>query len=170
MLLQRQHVVNLEIIMTHTKSGSIFTEMILETFRLNGALIETGDKLINDLGLTSARWQILGSLVDGPITVADIGRKMGLSRQNVQRIANRLKEDGFIETSPNPAHRRAKLYFLTDLGKESMKEITWRQEQWVNHMSEDMDLTDMKKALAMMIDCRKRVQSSLEGTENVNEK
>ena len=115
--------------MNHTKSGSKFTELILETFRLNGALIDAGDKLIKDLGLTSARWQVLGSLLDGSITVAEIARRMGLSRQNVQRISNRLEQDGFIDTSPNPAHRRAKLYFLTAFGTESMQEVSRRQEK-----------------------------------------
>jgi DNA-binding MarR family transcriptional regulator len=155
--------------MTHTEHGSIFTELILETFRLNGTLIEAGDKLISDLGLTSARWQVLGSLVDGPITVAEIGRQMGLSRQNVQRIANRLKQDGFIDTSPNPAHRRAKLHFLTDYGIESMREVTERQEGWVNQMSEDMEPAGLRQAVAMMIDCCQRVQKSIEGGQN-NEK
>ena len=149
--------------MTHTKSGSIFTKLILETFRLNGSLIEAGDKLISDLDLTSARWQVLGSLVDGPITVAAIGRKMGLSRQNVQRIANRLKQDGFIDTSPNPAHRRAKLYFLTERGTESIEEITRRQEAWVNQMSKGMKLAELKQTVSMMIDCRQRVQKSFAG-------
>ena len=149
--------------MAHTKSGSIFTELILETFRLNGTLIEAGDKLISDLDLTSARWQVLGSLVDGPITVAEIGRRMGLSRQNVQRIANRLKQDGFVDTSTNPAHRRAKLYFLTDQGMESIAEITRRQEKWANHLSKDIEITKLKQSVTMMINCRRRVQQSLEG-------
>lgn len=88
---------------------------------------------------------------------------MGLSRQNVQRIANRLKQDGFVDTSPNPAHRRAKLYFLTDYGMESMAEITKRQEGWVNQMSKDMDVAGLEQTVAMIIDCRQRVQKSLEG-------
>jgi len=85
--------------MNHTKSGSKFTELILETFRLNGVLIEAGDKLISDLGLTSARWQVLGNLMGGSITVAEIARKMGLARQNVQRISNRLEQGGFTSFS-----------------------------------------------------------------------
>lgn len=156
--------------MSHTESGSIFTELILETFRLNGSLIEAGDKLISDLGLTSARWQVLGSLVDGPITVAEIGRRMGLSRQNVQRIANRLKQDGFIGTSPNPAHRRAKLYFLTEHGTDALQEITRRQEAWVNKMAQDMKLAELKQTVAMMIECRQRVEKSLNGVQSNDEK
>lgn len=149
--------------MTHTKSGSSFSELALETFRLNGALLEAGDKLIGDLGLSSARWQVLGSLIDGPLTVAEIARRMGLSRQNVQRISNRLKQDGFVDTSPNPAHRRAKLYFLTDHGIKSMREVTKRQALFANEMSKDLVLAELRKAVAIMIDCRQRVQKSLEG-------
>jgi DNA-binding MarR family transcriptional regulator len=163
-------VVKKEIAMTHTKSGRIFTELILETFRLNGALIEAGDKLISDLGLTSARWQVLGSLMDEPITVAEIARRMGLSRQNVKRIANRLEQDGFIDTSPNPAHRRAKLYFLTPFGIESMREVTNRQGRWVNQISKNMELVEISQTVSVMIDCRQQVQKSLEGMQNDNGK
>ncbi len=155
--------------MNHTKSGSKFTELILETFRLNGALIDAGDKLIRDLGLTSARWQVLGGLMDGPITVAEIARRMGLSRQNVQRISNRLEQDGFIETSPNPAHRRAKLYFLTAFGIESMQEVSRRQEKWVNQLSKNMELVGLNQTVSVMIDCRQQVQKSLEEMQNENE-
>lgn len=148
--------------MAHTQTGKLFTELILEVFRFNGVLIEAGDKLINDLGLTSARWQVLGSLVDGPLPVADIGRRMGLSRQNVQRIANRLEKDGFVDTSPNPAHRRAKLYFLTQLGVEVIEEITKRQEKWVNKLSKDMDLSSLNTSLSVLSDCHNRVKKSLD--------
>jgi DNA-binding MarR family transcriptional regulator len=160
----------MEAAMNHTKTGSKFTELILEAFRLNGALIEAGDKLISDLGLTSARRQVLGSLMDGPITVAEIARRMGLSRQNVQRIANRLEQDGFIDTSPNPAHRRAKLYFLTAFGIESMQEVTKRQERWVNQLAKNMEFLGLSQTVSVMIDCRQQVQKSLEGMQNDNEK
>ena len=147
--------------MAHTKTGRLFTELILEVFRFNGILIEAGDKLIKDLGLTSARWQVLGSLVDGPLPVADIGRRMGLSRQNVQRIANRLQKDGFLDTSPNPAHRRAKLYFLTQFGVEVIEEITKRQEKWVNQLSKDMDLANLNTSLSLLSDSHSRVKKSI---------
>ncbi|MFW2367408.1 MAG: MarR family winged helix-turn-helix transcriptional regulator [Desulforhopalus sp.] len=156
--------------MSHTKDGSTFTEVVLETFRLNGALLEAGNELLRDLGLTSARWQVLGSLVEGPLTVAGIARQMGLSRQNVQRIANRLIQDGFIGTSPNPAHRRAKLHFLTDYGLESMREVNKRQEDWVNEISKDLDFARLNQTVEALIDCRKRVDNSLEGIRQKYEK
>jgi len=48
----------------------IFSDYVWNCF--NGVLIEAGDKLIIDFGLTSARWQVLDSFMDGPIAVAEI--------------------------------------------------------------------------------------------------
>ena len=56
------------------------TSLILEVFRLNGCLISAGDDLVSDLGLTSARWQVLGAMALTPAaeTVARLARSMGL--------------------------------------------------------------------------------------------
>ncbi len=40
----------------YTLSGQAVTGMILETFQLNGRLLAAGDQLVQDLGLSSARW------------------------------------------------------------------------------------------------------------------
>ena len=48
--------------MKHTLKGSMFTEIVLEVFKLSGFLIAEGDKITEAHGLSSARWKILGSL------------------------------------------------------------------------------------------------------------
>ena len=83
--------------MKHTQKGSILTEIILETFKLSGLLVSEGDQLVMEAGLTSARWKILGALSyeSTAMTVPDIARAMGQSRQAVQRLANEMTKDGF---------------------------------------------------------------------------
>lgn len=78
-------------------NGKAFTELVLEVFRLNGRLLEAGDRLTQPVGLSSARWQILGVVEHGPITVAHVARIMGLTRQSVQQTANSLEKEGLIE-------------------------------------------------------------------------
>jgi hypothetical protein len=39
-----------------SKSGTL-TDLVIEIFRLNGLLIASGDALVAETGLTSARWQ-----------------------------------------------------------------------------------------------------------------
>src|SRR5713226_7486871 len=99
-------------------AGRTLTTLILDVFRLNGRLIGAGDRLVGSLGLTSARWQVLGALAMAGAgqTVPDIARAMGLTRQSVQRVANELVESGLLERSGNPRHARADLMRLTDKG------------------------------------------------------
>src|SRR5205814_345438 len=64
--------------MGDARAGGLVTELILEVFRLNGRLLAAGDRLVADLGLTSARWQVLGAiaLASSPMPVAWIARNM----------------------------------------------------------------------------------------------
>src|SRR5260221_10621052 len=80
------------------------TELMLEVFRLNGRLLASGDRLVAALGLTSARWQVLGaiSLGGNRLPVAHIARNMGLTRQAVQRVVNELAAAGLVDFPPNP--------------------------------------------------------------------
>src|ERR1700756_4749159 len=108
------------------------TDLVLETFRLNGRLLAFGDALVADLGLTSARWQVLGAtaLSPAPLSVAQIARNMGLTRQAVQRLANKMAADGLVRVAPNSHHQRAKLALLTAAGKTAFAAAMKRQAAW----------------------------------------
>src|SRR5688572_2733122 len=97
------------------------SDLSIEVFRLNGDLLAAGDALVADIGLTSARWQVLGAIAlsPAPLPVAHLARNMGLARQSVQRIANELEAEGLLRFAPNPHHQRAKLALLTERGREA---------------------------------------------------
>jgi DNA-binding MarR family transcriptional regulator len=107
-------------------------ELIVELFRLNGLLLAEGDRLTHDIGLSSARWQVIGALelAEQPLPVAQIARNMGLARQSVQRITNELEADGMIAFDDNPDHRRAKLVVLTTKGHQAYRAAMKRQSAW----------------------------------------
>ena len=94
------------------------TGLTLTVFRLHGALLQWGDKLVEPLGLTSARWQMLGAmaLAGEPLTAPQIGNAMGVTRQGAQKQLNLLLELGLVAARPNPAHQRSPLYALTPDG------------------------------------------------------
>ena len=112
------------------------TALILEVFRLNGRLISTGDRLVSDLKLTSARWQVLGAaaLAPSPQPVAWLARSMGLHRQGVQRIVNELVAEGVVVLEQNPHHRRAKLVRLTGKGEQLFEAASRRQKPWAKRL------------------------------------
>ena len=136
--------------MAHTKAGAAFTALVLEVFRFNGRLLAAGDRLGEPLGLTSARWQVLGAVEQQPLPVAQIGRNMGLARQSVQRVADALEGDGLIQYEPNPDHRRAKLVCLTEAGRKAAKRIGNLQAEWANGISSDVSAEQISKAVAVI--------------------
>jgi DNA-binding MarR family transcriptional regulator len=119
----------------YTRAGAAATELILEIFRANGQLLAAGDRLMKALSLSSARWQVLGAIAEGPATVAQIARMMGLARQSVQRIADVLAEEGLVRFDPNPNHRRASLLRLTEEGQHRSDEIARLHAVWINDLT-----------------------------------
>jgi DNA-binding MarR family transcriptional regulator len=108
----------------YTSRGKAFTDLVLLVFRVNGDLIQWGDKMTQPLGLTSARWQVMGVLDDGPATVSAIARRMGLQRQSVQRTADLLEQDGLVTYTENPDHKTARLVMFTNEGRDLYSKIS----------------------------------------------
>ncbi|WP_299779453.1 MarR family transcriptional regulator [uncultured Roseobacter sp.] len=123
-----------------TEAGEAVTALILDVFRLNGRLQLTGDRLVAELGLTSARWQILGAIAQAekPEPVAWHARNMGVHRQGVQRIINELASEGIVEFRPNPQHKRANLVILTPTGEDLYEAAIALQIPWVNELSKGL--------------------------------
>jgi DNA-binding MarR family transcriptional regulator len=106
-----------------TADQALLSGSALTSFRLNGQFLGIAEELARPAGLTAARWQVLGAVLQTPLSVAGIARAMGITRQSVQRIADLLVADGLAEYLPNPAHRRAKLVHPTDAGYAAVRRI-----------------------------------------------
>jgi len=132
---------------SQTHSADAFTRLILEIFRFNGQLITSGDGLTKPFGLTSALWQVIGAVGDAPLSVAQIARNMGLSRQSVQRSARVLKEKGFVRFEDNPDHQRAKFVVLTKQGSRVLKQVEISQIKWSNRVTRNLDVTELENAI-----------------------
>jgi DNA-binding MarR family transcriptional regulator len=134
----------------HTEAGRLLTDVIIATFRLNGRLMEVAQDLAAQGGLTAAWWQVLGGVLDEPRTVAEIGRRMGMTRQGVQRVADLLVRHGLAEYRSNPNHRRAKLLACTEAGYWAVRQITVLQHPWANRIGAEIGPHELRGALAAM--------------------
>jgi DNA-binding MarR family transcriptional regulator len=150
-----------------TPAGTALTDLILDLFSLNNRMITSGDRLVAGLGLTSARWQVLGTIIaaDRPQPVAWLARDMGANRQNVQRIVNDLEKEALVAFQPNPHHRRAQLVVLTDKGKHTYEAAMRLQVSWVNELSEGLGVEDIETTRSVM----SALRSKLEGTGDAEE-
>ena len=136
----------------HTKKGELFTELVLEVFKLNGLLLSEGDRLAGNHNLSSARWKVLGAVAinESPMTVAQIGRHMGQARQSVQRIANEMTEAGYFNWVENTNDKRAMLLKLTAKGKRVYKQLESEQMPWANGAANGLSKEELDSALNVL--------------------
>lgn len=144
-----------------TPTGEAATDVILAVFRANGSLIAAGDRLSAAEGLTVARWQVLGAieLAERPVTVPQIARRMGLTRQTVHATVKRLAAEGLAELMPNADHRRSPLVRLTDQGRRSYAAVDRRQIDWVNRLADGLNRADLESAARVMRDLAARLEA-----------
>jgi len=127
-------------------------------------MLAAGDRLVAELGLTSARWQILGAIVtaERPQPVAWLARDLGANRQNVQRIVNDLERDGLVTFETNPHHRRAQLVVLADKGRQAFDAAMRLQSPWINGLADGLPLKDIETMGRVITALRSKLESNEE--------
>jgi DNA-binding MarR family transcriptional regulator len=149
-----------------TTRGEAATGVILATFRTNGLLLEAGDRLSAPHGLTSARWQVLGAIAlsDRPLTVPQVARRMGLTRQSVHATVDRLVRDGLVELVPNDDHRRSQLVRLTELGRDRYEALDGDQGAWVDDLTNGISRSDLDTARRVLVELARRLELDRSGS------
>ena len=147
-----------------TPKGKAATDVVLRTFRANGLFLAAGDLLAAEEGLTAARWQVLGAVVVAgrPLTVPQIARRMGLTRQAVQASVNRLLTEGLIEAGENPDHRRSPLIRMTELGNTKYAAIQKRQVTWINKLAAGLKRSELATTARVLQELSNRLDTDKE--------
>lgn len=145
----------------HISEGETVTQVILATFRANGLLLAAGDRLTADQRLTSARWQVLGAiaLAQRPLTVPQIARRMGLTRQSVHATVKRLLSDGLLELIPNADHQRSPLVGLTEPGRASYARASRHQAAWANRLAAGIGRADLETTARVLQELCQRLEA-----------
>lgn len=143
-----------------TAEAALATDVMLLVFRANGQLVAAGDVLAAPDELSSARWQVLGAVAQAeqPLTVPQVARRMGLTRQSVRSTVKRLVEDGLLEQAPNLDHRRAHLLRLTELGTSRLEAVNERQAHWANRLSDGFSEQDLKTTVTVLTELCARLE------------
>src|SRR5712691_9231039 len=144
-----------------TPEGGAATDVVLATFSASGLLRTAGNQLAAEEGLTAARWQVLGAvaLAGRPLTVPQIARRMGLTRQAVQASVNRLLAEALVETDENLDHRRSPLIRLTELGAKKYTAVDRRQIRWINELAAELKISDLAAAARLLHDLSDRLEN-----------
>ncbi len=151
-----------------TPAGDALTALVLDLFRLDSLLLTAGDRLVAGLGLTSARWQVLGAIIatERPQPVAWLARDLGGNRQNVQRIINDLHKEGLVSFEVNPHHRRAQLVALTEKGRRTFEAAMELQAPWVNRLADGLSAKDLETVHRVVTALRVKLKGNDEGDQH----
>ena len=146
---------------TLSPTADALTQLILTMFRATNLAVTWGDRVVAPLGLTSARWQILGAIIaaERAQPVAWLARDLGANRQNVQRIINDLEKEGLVEFQPNPHHKRAQLVAMTKRGHQVYGAAVERYAPRANMVAEGFSPTEIETARRVMTALRAKLEA-----------
>ena len=113
--------------------------------RLVRAMAQVADQYLKAHGLSAADRAVLEFLFpDEALSVPEIASHYQVSRQHVQVTVNALVEDGFLETRPNPRHKRSPLIALTRIGRELFAKIRKIESEHVDELFADIPGNDIE--------------------------
>ena len=143
-------------------SLTVFNELMGECFRLNRSLVEVAQQLTDGKGVTGTQWGVLAAFGQGeaPGTVAETARRMGLTRQSVQRIADVLAEKKLINYLPNPTDKRVQLVEITPAGTVMLRELEQQQQTWVESIIGNYRDADINAAIELLRNIRLHISEA----------
>jgi DNA-binding MarR family transcriptional regulator len=124
--------------------------LIADIYEAAGALRERGERIAAVAGQTQARWQVLSAFSEGDWTVPKVARRLGVTRQAVQRTADQLRADGMIEFKTNPDHARSPLARPTPAGRAALAAITTAASGWHELATTGLTPNELKIARAVL--------------------
>jgi DNA-binding MarR family transcriptional regulator len=98
--------------------------IIADVYELAGRFRDCGEAIARTVGQTQARWQVLSAASAEPHSVPQLARVLGVTRQNVQRIADLLAVEGLAQYQDNPDHRTSPHLVLTKRGHTALEQLT----------------------------------------------
>lgn len=131
---------------------------LLKEIRVNYQLLKKGVEFVHkgsDLSV-GVRGVIEILSDEGGMTVPHLAKIRHLSRQSVQVLVDQMIETGWVQTKPNPFHKKSMLIELTEEGKKAYRNM---QEQEIKHMKKlDIDIP------------QKKLEDALKLMEHINQK
>lgn len=118
---------------------SLIPLIVADIFELAGTFRRQGEVLADAIGQSQARWQVLSAASAEPKTVPQIARRLGLSRQAVQRLANLLARDGLATFEPNPDHQGSPHVVLTERGRADLTRLTASAKDYHSAVAAPLD-------------------------------
>jgi DNA-binding MarR family transcriptional regulator len=141
--------------------------LFFRLYQCANMLHKTGSRAVEDLGITTQQWAVLGALsrpeAKEGMSVGDLARYLMVSRQNLSGLISRMERDGHLTGDPDGRDRRSRLISMTESGRkvwnnEAIPRINDYYEQALQDFSVG-DLTHTLHYLLKLLENMKRLDS-----------
>lgn len=126
-----------------TDAAAAMPLIVADIYELAGLLRARGDRLAAAIGQTQARWQVLSAASGQAMTVPRIARRLGLTRQAVQRIADLLVGERLASYADNPDHKASPYLVPTKAGRDALTRLTKAARAGHQELAAKLDGIDM---------------------------
>ena len=128
--------------------------LLTEARELTEAFRGLRDSIAQEEGMTASRWELLAAATRRATTVSRHARALELTRQSVQRTADRLVEDGHARFEANPDHRRSPLLRVTNQGEEVAKSLDRKLKERFENLESLEGLTEPEEIESAILTLR----------------
>jgi DNA-binding MarR family transcriptional regulator len=129
--------------MNTDKPQSLVPLIVADIYELAGRLRDNGETVARRIGQTQARWQVMSAASDEPKTVPQIARRLGVTRQNVQRIADQLVAESWASFETNPDHRSSPHLVLSKRGSEALDRLSRAAESYHARLTRKLSASEL---------------------------
>ncbi|MCF8034981.1 MAG: MarR family transcriptional regulator [Desulfarculaceae bacterium] len=148
-------------------TGRELHDLFEEVFHLQAVLATVVDHVHEEAGLGSPHQKVAEILARrGPSTVPEVAAEMEVSRQFVQTVCYRLEEQGLVEFSPNPRHKRSRLVSLTKQGQATLDEVRRKEAAIVKSALPKVERRAVIQARDTLLSLGEQLTAKLRKTPN----
>lgn len=126
--------------------------IFFKLYQCANMLHKTGSRAVQDEGLTTQQWAVLGALSRAEAAqgmgMGELARYLMVSRQNLSGLITRMERDGHVQIATDGRDRRSRLVVMTDSGRHVWHELAQPKiKAYYEQALQDFSMGDMAHTL-----------------------
>lgn len=112
---------------TQNTKIDLANRLFFRLYQCANMLHKTGSRAVEDEGLTTQQWAVLGALSreksQGGISIGELARYLMVSRQNLSGLISRMERDGHVAVAASGQDRRSRVVTMTESGRHVWQDL-----------------------------------------------
>src|SRR5438067_6029009 len=168
------HVVINPIHKTSETKMDLANRLFFRLYQCANMLHKTGSRAVEEEGLTTQQWAILGALsrekTQGGMSIGDLARYLMVSRQNLSGLISRMERDGHVAVAPSGQDRRSRVVTMTESGRHVWQVLARPKiRAYYDDILADFSVNDVTHTLHYLLKILENMQRSDEERHSADE-